>query len=75
MNLDKNKFTFKLLSKSEFNSKLDLILELNLGYSIIEIYNLYEFKIQYNVGSKTSCNHPAAIDVVGMIRRHQNTFT
>ena len=40
-------------------------------YQDSEIY-LNEFEIQNDVESKIGCNQPAAIVVIGMIRRHQN---
>ena len=50
--------------------QLDLFSEVNKCYSRFRTY-LNEFEIQDNVGSKIGCNQPAAIYVVGMIRRCQ----
>ena len=72
INLDVLKSTLKLLPKVNV-MELVLFFKVNQNYSTIVIY-LNRYEIQDNVGSKIWCNQPAAVGVVGMIRRHQNIF-
>ena len=72
INLDVLKSTLKLLPKVNV-MELVLFFKVNQNYSTMGIY-LNKYEIQDNVGSKIWCNQPAAVGVVGMIRRHQNIF-
>ena len=68
INLNILKATLKLLPKVNV-MELVLFFKVNQNYSTMGIY-LNKYEIQDNVGSKIWCNQPAAIGVVGMIRRH-----